>query len=371
MNLTVEQLTKPLKIIKRIQETDDAVSLAFEIPADLKQLFHYQAGQFVTLFLDINGEMINRSYSLCTSPLTDSEFKITVKKVSGGKASTFLCDRAQVGQVLRVTPPAGSFFKPSLSATHYFLFAAGSGITPIFSIAKTVLSANPENLVTLGFCNRNETSIIYARELSDLREQFKGRFEIHHLLSKPTDSWQGARGRCTEHWLQKINTTQSPKFATEFYLCGPDGFMDVVRTSLMNLGVSKSLLRVESFAVGMQPKAHSQPPTLKEEWTYIGDKSLAEQTSGGRLSAMVSGELVECDVKPDQNILEALIEAGASPPYSCMDGACMACMAKVKSGLVYQTDAGILSEENIECGETLTCQARVLSRNVTISYDDI
>ena len=148
MSLSVEQLTQPLKIAKRIQETADSVSLALEIPSTQKSNFNYQAGQFVTLFMDINGEQINRSYSLCTSPLTDQEFKITIKKVQGGKGSTFLCDKVKEGDTLRVTKPAGHFFKPSMMPTQYFLFAAGSGITPIYSILKTVLTADEDNLIS-------------------------------------------------------------------------------------------------------------------------------------------------------------------------------------------------------------------------------
>ena len=135
MSLSIDQLAKPLKVKARIQETPESVSLVLEIPADLKTKYHYQAGQFVTFFLKIGAEQISRSYSLASSSLTDSDFKVTVKKVTGGRGSNFLCDRVKSGDTLMTTPPAGNFFKPSLEpkGTHYFLFAAGSGITPIFT----------------------------------------------------------------------------------------------------------------------------------------------------------------------------------------------------------------------------------------------
>src|ERR1700744_5563987 len=122
MSLTVNQLAKPLRVKERIQETPDAVSLALEIPADLKAKFHYQAGQFVTFFLDIGGETLARSYSLSSSPLVDQDFKITVKKVPGVRGSNFLCDKVKVGDMLMATPPSGHFFKPSLNpkGTHYY-----------------------------------------------------------------------------------------------------------------------------------------------------------------------------------------------------------------------------------------------------------
>lgn len=369
MSLSVEQITRPLKIAKRIQETPEAVSLVFEIPAAEKKDFHYQAGQFVTLFMDINGEPLNRSYSLCSSPVVDSEFKIMVKKVSGGKGSTYLCEQVKEGQILRVTKPAGHFFKPSLSSTQYFLIAAGSGITPTYSILKTVLSSNEENQVHLLYCNRNEQTIIFANEIEEWQRKFGERLHVHHLLSQPSSSWKGERGRCSEAWIKKIlSHHKSNQLAHEYYLCGPDGFMDGVMEALHNLNIEKTLIHRESFAIGLTTV---KAPDLPSDWTYIGDKAQGKSESGGHLTAIVSGETFECEVQPDQSILEALIEAGANPPYSCMDGACMACLAKVQDGLVYQKDPGILADENIENRETLTCQARVLSRNVKVSYDDI
>lgn len=368
MSLNIDQITRPLKIAKRIQETPEAVSLVFEIPVDASMDFHYQAGQFVTLFLEIDGESLNRSYSLCSSPLTDSEFKITIKKVSGGKGSTYLCEKVKEGQSLRTTKPAGHFFKPSLDSTQYFLIAAGSGITPTYSILKTVLASNSENQVHLLYCNRNEQSIIYAKEIEEWQKKFPDRLQVHHLLSQPSSSWTGERGRFSTQWLDKILRHKNKTLAQEYYVCGPDGFMASVMQELLSTGVDKSLIRQESFAIGLKA---GRTPDLNTDWTYIGDKSQATTESGGKLIAIVSGDTVECEVKPDQSILEALIEAGANPPYSCMDGACMACLAKVQDGLVYQKDPGILSDENIENHETLTCQARVLSRNVKVSYDDI
>lgn len=368
MSLSVEQLTRPLKVAKRIQETPEAVSLVLEIPPDAKSDFHYQAGQFVTLFMEINGESLNRSYSLCSSPLTDSEFKITIKKVAGGKGSTYLCEHVKEGQILRTTKPAGHFFKPSMDTTQYFLIAAGSGITPTYSILKTVLSSDSENQVHLLYCNRNEESIIYKKEIEEWQKKFGERLQVHHLLSQPSSSWTGERGRFSTQWLDKIIKLKNKNLPQEYYVCGPDGFMASVTQELIATGVEKSLIRQESFAIGLKTEKAAD---LNTDWTYIGDKNQATAESGGKLTALVQGETYEVEVQPDQSVLEALIEAGANPPYSCMDGACMACLAKVQDGLVYQKDPGILSDENIENRETLTCQARVLSRNVKVSYDDI
>jgi ring-1,2-phenylacetyl-CoA epoxidase subunit PaaE len=152
----------------------------------------------------------------------------------------------------------------------------------------------------------------------------------------------------------------------EFYLCGPDGFMSTVRSALLSSGVPKDSLREENFGAAI----HQKKVSLNDSWTYIGEKSEASDTPE-KIIATLHGETLECDAKENQSILETLIEAGANPPYSCMDGACMACLAKVDKGLIYQEDPGILSDDNIENKEALTCQARPASRVVHVNYDSI
>ncbi len=367
--LNLDTLAKPLKVIKRIQETPEAVSLVLEIPDELKSQFRYQAGQFVSFFLDINGEKLNRSYSLSTSPLTDTEFKVTVKKVEGGRGSTFLCERVKEGDVLLTTPPAGHFFKPLLidSGVHYVLFAAGSGITPIFSILKTVLASGPANRVTLVYCNRNESSIIYGQELQAMEKEFSPRLELVHVLSRPSSSWNGNCGRLNEDLLRRIfSQTGATGLERDYYLCGPTEFMNSIKEFLLKNSVSSERVHIEDFAVGVHKPA---APAVDSSWTLIGPDQ--EQGTPEKIIAELNGETVEVPAKADQSILETLLEAGHQAPYSCMDGACMACMAKVKEGRVYQKDPGILTDDNIANCEALTCQAKPLSRIVKVSYDDL
>lgn len=368
MSLSPEQLGKPLKIVKRIQETPDAVSLVLEIPADLKKQFQYQAGQFVTFFLTINGERLNRSYSLACSPLQDQEFKVTVKKVDGGRASTFLCEKVKEGDTLLTTPPAGHFFKPNLDAhgTHYLLFAAGSGITPIYSIMKTVLMASALNHVTLVFCNRYEESIIYRKEIDQWSKEYPTRLDVLHALTKPSPDWTGHTGRISRELISEVlempATTPSNR---EYYLCGPNDFMHIVRSGLVENGIPKDHIRVEDFAQDL----HKPGVKVDDSWTFIGPGTDAETPE--KIIAELNGEIIEVAAKQGQNILETLIEAGAQPPYSCMDGACMACLGKIQEGRVYQEDPGILTDDNIKNCESLTCQAKPLSRIVKVSYDNL
>lgn len=368
MSLSPEQLGKPLKVLRRIQETPEAVSLVLEIPEAHKKQFHYQAGQFVTFFLTVNGERLNRSYSLSSSPLVDNEFKVTVKKVPNGRASTFLCEKVKEGDTLLTTPPAGHFFKPSLEArgTHYYLFAAGSGITPVYSVMKTVLKASPLNHATLVFCNRNEESIIYRRELEEWARENPTRLDVIHVLSKPATEWAGHTGRIARPIIAEVlDMPNSGTRAREYYLCGPTDFMHTVKNGLIENGVAKDLIRIEDFAIEL----HKPGPKVDDSWTFIGPD--AEASAPEKIICTLNGETIEVAAKQGQNILETLLEAGAQPPYSCMDGACMACMGKIQEGRVYQEDPGILTDDNIKNCESLTCQAKPLSRIVKVSYDNL
>lgn len=373
------QLGKPLKILKKIRETEDAVSLVLEVPQEFSNSFRYQAGQFVTFFMKINGNSVNRSYSLCTSPLVDKEFKVTIKKVPGGLGSTYLCDQVKVGDVLMTSPPAGTFFKPALNptGTHYVFFAAGSGITPVMSIVKTVLSASKLNQVTLIFANRDQHSIIFANELATMSQSYAGRMAVHYVLSQPTSDWTGYRGRITSQILTEILGTHPSKDAVfqkerVFYLCGPTEFMSVAKNWLLDSGAEKDQIRQEDFGESVH-KPHTPVGALvNEDWTVIG--TTGESTTHEvpeKIEVLLDGNKIEVAAVPGQNILETLLEAGHQPPYSCMDGACMACLAKVVEGQTYQEDLGILTEDNIKNGEILTCQAKPLSKVLKISFDNL
>ena len=235
-----EKLTHPLKVEEKIQETPDAYSFRLDIPSELKTQYQYRAGQFVTLFLNVNGEEIRRSYSLCTSPNHDDHFQITVKQVPGGKGSNHLANNVNTGDTLYVTPPQGTFFQPldNEKSAQYFLFAAGSGITPIFSIAKEVLSTDPSARVNLLFANRDEDHIIYRELFAGVESQFSGRLHISHQLSKPKGGCD-LTGRCNAEVAAKFAADKAqgsgPKQA---YICGPEGFMDAVKEGLKTAGLA-------------------------------------------------------------------------------------------------------------------------------------
>lgn len=382
--MDLKDLTHPLKVVRKIDETIDTQSLVLEVPAELKEKFKFKAGQFVTFFMNIQGEDIRRSYSIASSPEMDSDLKVTVKRVSGGKGSNYLLDEVKEGDTLNTTPPAGLFVLPKQSKKKHVFFAAGSGITPIISLIKTALSSISDSECHLLYANRDENCIIFHRELKSLNEKFHQRFRYEYILSQPKKPFSGLTGRLHGPQVKKFVEDSAVGTDAYFFLCGPDGFMSTIESALEIHGVPRENIVKESFYIA--PKianpATGECKTVASASTsvgdsgyladlkgavLIGDTSLAEKPQ--QLHVELDGEVIEIKAKEGQSVLETLLEAGYNPPYSCMDGACMACMGKVKEGLVYQEDMGILTEDNTEVGECLTCQAKPASKKVSVSYE--
>lgn len=378
MSFDLEKLTHPLKVSHRIPETSDSVSLVFQVPPELEKNFRFGPGQFLTLFLNVDGEILPRSYSLCSSPAVDRELKLTVKRVPGGKGSNYILDRVRVGDVIRVTPPAGHFYRPpiTIGPHHWVLAAAGSGITPIYSILKTVLMSEPQSKVSLIFANRSPDLVIYARELESWQQRFSDRLQVLHIFSKPPAGWSGYKGRCEGEQLETLLNRALPKEKQkcEAYLCGPDGFMKNVKVGLQAHGLTEAQIHIESFtttttaASSATTQAEGDVPSTR---VYIGDENAPSLVGDADVQITLGGETLSLKVPKDKSILETLIETGANPPYSCLDGNCMACVAKVKKGRVYQNDPGILLDENMAAKETLSCQARPASAQIHLDYDTL
>lgn len=353
-----------LKIEKKIQETADAVSFNFFIPRELGEDFSYTAGQFVGLHLTIDGKEYHRSYSLSSSPLVDQHFQITVKRVAGGKVSNYLIDHVHEGTSIDVSSPQGRFFhQPSTNNEGlYLFFAAGSGITPVYSIIKTLLASHPKNRIVFIDCNRNEESIIYRKELEALHTKEGQRFQIEHVLSSK-------HGRLSKEHLKNFMQKHSLKEVAQAYMCGPDAWMQTIRTELGALGFPTDRLYSESF--GIPTEQNFKDASTNQNYIVVGPDKDKPRAVGQKIKALIGGDWIEVNCKPSQSILDCLIEAGANPPYSCMDGACMACVAKVVEGAAFQKDPGILADENFKNREVLTCQAQPWSQNVSIDYDHL
>ena len=229
----------PLKISRKVREAEDCFSFYFSVPKEHESHFQYRPAQFLTFQFEIEGKTLVRSYSLSSSPFLNEPLKTTVKRVAGGAVSNYMIDHIQEGDTILSQIPLGEFYKPpkSLKPGHYILFGAGIGITPLFSIIKTVLDSSELDKVTLIYSNRDPESVIYRRELEEWEEKHKNRFFIHHILSK-------TEGRLDKRKLSRLFTDETLK-DTLFYLCGPKDYMNMVSEFLTENQVSKEQISTE------------------------------------------------------------------------------------------------------------------------------
>lgn len=342
-----------LKIKEVKAETDDTNTLVFE---QTDRQFNYLPGQFLTLILPIQGEEVRRSYSLCSSPFAQENPAITVKRVKAGVVSNYLNDHMKVGDVFDVMEPAGHF-TPELieeEARKYILFAAGSGITPIMSIAKSILIKEPKSQVNLIYQNRNEQSIIFQEDLKKIKIEYKDRFNQVDVLSQPSESWKGYRGRinqaATSDILMDIAANQINRYI--YFLCGPTGFMQTITDTLIDFEVPEKQIHKESFYTGdPKPKSKNQPSKISKEIL---------------VKILLDGEEHEVEVPSNKTILEAALDQDMDMPFSCQSGLCTACRGKLISGNVDMEEEDGLSEEELNQGYILNCVSKPAGPGVEI-----
>ncbi|MEB2777972.1 ferredoxin--NADP reductase [Algoriphagus sp. D3-2-R+10] len=349
----------PLKVREVVKETEDTVTLYFEQP---EPFLDYKPGQFLTLVMDFEGKEQRRSYSLCTSPYVDPFPGISVKRVPKGKFSNFLNERVFPGKTINVLKPLGTFTTDfhSKNKKHFFLVAAGSGITPIMGILKSVLVNEPNSKVSLLYCSRNTEQIIFKKELESLVDKNTDRLEVIHNLSQPSTDWTGMKGRLTkESILEFVKKAESePDFDKEYFACGPEGIMDNVVAVLDELGVPSEKVHRESFYSSAADKAHDDA---------------AHGITGGLLTrdikVVLEGEEHAVTVSPDKTILEAGLSQNLNMPYSCQSGLCTACRGKLLSGKVKMDEDAGLSPHEIEAGYVLCCVGHPLTDDVKITIE--
>jgi ring-1,2-phenylacetyl-CoA epoxidase subunit PaaE len=345
-----------LKIQKIIRETPDAISIYFQQPENQK--IKYKPGQFLTLIVPINGEKVRRSYSMSSCPYTEENLCVTVKRVANGKVSNFLNEHLKEGDVMEVMEPMGSFAVTLHPVQrHVILLGGGSGITPLMSIAKSVLRMEASSIVSLIYANRDEQSIIFKSVIEELRRQYPDRFHVTHVLSQPGPGWSGLSGRLNRSLVIKL-IDQLPKLnvhKTDYYLCGPEGMMEELKQALQIMKVPQEKVHYESFVTSSAPSAGAAD----------------EQPSGGphEVTIIYEGSEYKVTVPPDKTILEAGLDADIDLPYSCQSGLCTACRGKCLSGKVKMDEEDGLSEEEVKEGYVLTCVGHPLTSNVVIEID--
>lgn len=356
----------PIKNIQR--ETDDTVSIHFTVPEEWSDTFRYKAGQYLTLRFHIDGEEVRRAYSMSSSPL-EGHLAVTVKRVAGGRVSNHINDALQAGDTVEVMPPQGKFNTPLDEGQRksYYFFGAGSGITPLLSLAKTIVEAEPQSSVFLLYGSRHEDQIIFKEELDLLSKRYEGQFAVEHIISRPRRektgglagligkgkiSWLGRTGRISAAEVERfLSARPNRNPVAEYFICGPGTMIDTVEQALLNLGIDKKHLHTERFV--------------------NADESQPRQAgaAGAIVKVRLRGDDYEVAPEDKQTILDAMLAAKYDAPYSCTAGACSTCMAKLLDGEVKMDACYALDEDEIAEGYILTCQAHPVTPEVSISYD--
>ena len=342
--------------IKEVKhETAHAISVVFNVPSELKPAYQFLAGQYINLKLTLDGKEIRRAYSLCSAP-ESGELRIAIKSVKNGHFSSFANDNLKVGDLIEVGIPEGKFtFEPhSERQKNYAAFVAGSGITPVLSILKTVLKCEPQSTFVLIYGNKSQEDTIFYNELHELQLQYVGRFFVHYVFSqsKVTDALFGRIEKSAVNFVLK-NKHKEKEF-DKFYLCGPEEMIMLVTQVLKEQNVPDKNIKFELFSTSV-----IENPTA----------SLHEGRT--KITVLVDDEETTFEMNQKQTLLEAALKQGLDAPYSCQGGICSSCLARIKTGTAEMKKNSILTDGEIAEGLILTCQAYPTSAEIFVNYDDV
>lgn len=348
----------PLKIKNIQRETPGAVVVSFDVPHELKHLFNFEQGQNITLRIIIEGEEVRRSYSICTAPFEDT-LSVAVKKLEGGRFSSYVNEHLQKGDTMEVLPPTGRFNTPlsSENRKNYLAFAAGSGITPIISIIKTSLYMEPLSRFTLVYGNRSRGSIMFFEELAGLKNRYVDRFNLVHILSREIIERPINNGRIDQEKMNELRRVINYQLMDEIFICGPLAMLNSVREYLEKLGIDHRRIHYELFST----PGFEQPPPAAVPGITAKESNIVLTLDGISMSFnMPAGE---------DSILDAALKQGADLPFACKGGVCATCRAKLLAGKVKMDVNYALEEEELAAGFILTCQSHPLTELVEIDYD--
>ena len=349
-----------LSVAKVERETRDAVAITFAVPPALAGAFRYAAGQHLTLRAQIAGQDVRRSYSICAGE-QEGILRIAVKRNPGGVFSEWANEALKVGDVLDVMPPLGHFNVPLAPdhRAHYVGFAAGSGITPLLSLVKTTLAAEPASEFTLFYGNRASGTVMFREELAALKDTYLTRFNLVHVLSREAQDIELFHGRIDRakadallaHWLDLDRVDA-------VFICGPDGMMRAVADALRARGCPEAKIRIERFATSIPRHEHKpgkapEPGHTECEVTVVLDGAT-------RTFTLEKGK---------ESVLEAGLKAGIELPYSCKGGVCSTCRAKLTAGEVDMDVNFALEDYEVARGFVLTCQSYPVTDKVCVDYD--
>jgi ring-1,2-phenylacetyl-CoA epoxidase subunit PaaE len=335
------------------QETANAVSVLFKIPQNLQADFQFTSGQYVTLQKEINGAEIRRAYSICSTPAS-GDIRVSIKAVENGVFSTYATSHLKEGEEIDITIPEGRFLLNPEPNKNYIGFAAGSGITPILSMVKSVLENEPSSNFTLVYGNKTVADTMFYDELNALKEQFSDRLKLHYIFSRENvkNQLQGRIDKSVTNYFVK-NMYKETTFDAAF-LCGPEEMIHEVSKTLESNKIAKENIHFELFTVSVDEEAADQ---VKEGTTEI--------------TVLLDDEKTTFTMQQTDDILAASLRNELDPPYSCQGGVCSSCLAKVTEGKAVMVKNSILTDSEVAEGLILTCQAHPTTSTITIDFDDV
>lgn len=343
------------------KETDDCVSVLFDIPEDLKESFLFQQGQSLTIRKTLNNQDVRRTYSICSSPL-DNEWRVAIKKVEGGLFSSFANSELKKGDVLEVMQPVGKFYV-ALSPIHkknYLGFAAGSGITPLLSIIKTTLRTEPQSSFTLVYGNKSRNSIIFFEELEALKNKYLQQFNFINILSRERTDATINFGRINTGKLNELEKLIDYTSFDETFICGPEEMIFSVKDFLEAKGISRKRIHFELFTTPGQKR--------------IADNRQLATDNGGpksQITIKLDGRSFDfyLSLTSETTILDAALKQGADLPFACKGGVCCTCKARLLEGEVSMDVHWGLEDEEVEDGYILTCQSHPKTEKIVVDFD--
>ena len=340
----------PLMISKITRNTPNAVLISFKVPEEKKEKFQFEAGQYLTLETKINEKSVRRSYSICSG--VNEGLQVGIKEVPNGVFSTHANRSMHEDDNIMVAPPQGRFqYVSSAQAQTLAGFAAGSGITPIMSILKTALLDHPDNRFHLVYGNKTPEDSMFLDELKGLEKEFEGRLSIQWVFSRANEA--GSLFGRIEASVAKNALNQMGKVADKFYLCGPESMIETVSETLSNNGVEEETILFELFSTSTQ----------KDQ--------IQGKIEGASLEIIYDELTHKIENTEGKSVLDAALQNKLDVPYSCQGGVCSSCIARVKSGTAEMVTNQILTDEEVEEGLVLTCQAHAASSHLVVDYDDV
>lgn len=353
----------PLKVKEVRPETADCVSVALEVPDELKETFRFAPGQYLTFKKHMNDAELRRSYSICCSP-NDNELRVAIKKVEQGKFSGFANLELKKGDVLDVMPPMGKFSPRASEKTHkhYLAFAAGSGITPVMSIMRSVLENEPNSEFTLVYGNKNRNTIIFREAIEGIKNKYMQRMRIYHILSREIMDVPLFNGRIDASKVQDLTKSLiNIHGIDEVFICGPEEMLLSVRQQLIDMSMPTEKIHIELFSSPDQPKVNH------EKW--VKDHA-SDSGPVSKVSVRLDGVTFDMELGYNSDsILDAALKHGADLPYACKGGVCSTCRAKVVEGEVDMEVNYALEKDEVRNGFVLTCQSHPKTERVVIDFD--